>query len=105
MFFVVLMSGLAQLLIWNFVDDYPGIVGVSKILHSHKSNCAQMTMSVLYGFCCLCFWSLATPIGLSASVFLLRSHENDICDNSGLVLRDGKPCRIDRTFVYVGRPR
>ena len=30
MFFVVLMSGLAQLLVWNFVSDYPGIVSTSE---------------------------------------------------------------------------
>lgn len=28
MFAVVLISGLAQLLVWNFVSDYPGIVSV-----------------------------------------------------------------------------
>ena len=30
LFIVILMSGLAQLLVWNFVSDYPGIVSVFK---------------------------------------------------------------------------
>lgn len=46
MFFVVLLSGLAQLLVWNFISDYAGVLG----------------MSVLYGFFGVCFWSLATPV-------------------------------------------
>jgi hypothetical protein len=31
MFGVVLMSGLTQLLVWNFVSDYPGIVSIFKL--------------------------------------------------------------------------
>jgi len=68
MFFVVLMSGLAQLLVWNFVSDYAGI----------------MAMSALYGFFGVCFWSLATPVaawfygtenlaGLSGLLFLFAA--------------------------------
>ncbi|KAF9792940.1 MFS general substrate transporter [Thelephora terrestris] len=67
-FFTILMSGLAQLLVWNFVSDYPGI----------------MAMSVLYGFFGLCFWSLATPVaawfygtenlaGLTGLIFLFAA--------------------------------
>jgi len=46
LFVVVLLSGLLQLLVWNFVYTYPGI----------------MAMSILYGFVGVCFWSLATPV-------------------------------------------
>jgi len=46
LFSVILISGLIQLLVWNFVHTYPGI----------------MALSVLYGFFGVCFWSLATPV-------------------------------------------
>ena len=68
MFFVVLMSGLVQLLVWNFVDNYPGIVSAfEKNPSAPKSDDVQMAMSTLYGFFAVCFWSLVTPVCSSIS--------------------------------------
>ena len=64
LFAVVLISGLVQLLVWNFANDYPGIVSAfERDVDISYLTLAQVATSALYGFFGVCFWSLATPVG------------------------------------------
>lgn len=58
MFAVVLMSGFTQLLVWNFVSDYPGIV-------SNFKREADITGLTVYRWPCPCYMvSSGSPSGL-----------------------------------------
>lgn len=62
LFASVLASGLAQLLIWNFVSTYAGIVRhVIFRLPRVAYDDPQMVFATIYGFFSGCFMSLSSP--------------------------------------------